>query len=244
MAIHDRIKEARIKSGYTQKELGDLIGMAKSTVAGYETGNSEPSIDVLIKIMDALHVDANYLWQDLTSNNSDNFSADELDMIRNIKLLDKDGVNRVKSTIYAEIFRLNQEKELSNEIASLRFENERLRRMFRYTYVHKIASAGHGFYYHDIPTDTIEAPYKEGADFIIGVSGDSMEPTFYDGDKVYVRKTNELDNGQIGIFLYNNECYIKEKGEGCLISHNKKYPDMIPSSDVRLIGEVIGKVEE
>ncbi|MCD8020857.1 MAG: hypothetical protein LUF92_15180 [Clostridiales bacterium] len=50
-----------------------------------------------------------------------------------------------------------------------------------YTYMHKIACAGKGYIFDDIPTDTIEAPYVEGADFIIGVSGNSMEPTYYDG---------------------------------------------------------------
>lgn len=64
MAIKDRIKEARLKKGYTQEQLAREIGVAKSTVTGYEKGNSEPSIETIIKIMVALDIDANYLWQD------------------------------------------------------------------------------------------------------------------------------------------------------------------------------------
>lgn len=64
-----------------------------------------------------------------------------------------------------------------------------------YTYMHKIASTGAGFYFDDIPTDTIEAPYLPDADFIIGVSGNSMEPTFSDGDLVYVHKCQIIETG-------------------------------------------------
>lgn len=38
--------------------------MAKSTLAGYESGNREPNLETTIKLMSALNVDANYLWQD------------------------------------------------------------------------------------------------------------------------------------------------------------------------------------
>lgn len=111
-----------------------------------------------------------------------------------------------------------------------------------YSYIHKIACAGNGFYFDDIPTDTIEAPYKEGADFIAGVNGDSMEPTFKDGDLVYVERRQIIDIGDIGLFILNNECYIKEAGEEGLISHNPEY-DIIPGTDqIQCIGKVLGKV--
>lgn len=64
MAIKDRIKEARLKNGYTQEQLASMIGVAKSTLAGYELGSREPSIVTIIKIMQSTGVDANYLWQD------------------------------------------------------------------------------------------------------------------------------------------------------------------------------------
>ena len=115
------------------------------------------------------------------------------------------------------------------------------------TYYQKLASAGTGEYlFDDVPTDTIEVPYNElsaQADFVIGVNGDSMEPDYYDGEKVYVRKTDDLSVGKVGIFVQGSECFIKEKGTDCLISRNKDYPDIIPASDMQLIGEVIGKLE-
>lgn len=71
MALEDRIKEARKRAGLTQEQAAHCIGVAKSTWAGYEIGNSQPDIAKLVKIMEALNVDANYLWQDyITQKNS------------------------------------------------------------------------------------------------------------------------------------------------------------------------------
>lgn len=64
MALEDRIREARKKAKFTQEQAAARIGIAKSTWAGYESGNSQPDIAKLVKIMDLLSVDANYLWQD------------------------------------------------------------------------------------------------------------------------------------------------------------------------------------
>lgn len=112
-----------------------------------------------------------------------------------------------------------------------------------YTYLNKIACAGFGFYFDDIPTDMIEAPCLTGADFIIGVNGASMEPTFHDGDKVYVEKTCDIDIGDIGIFTLDNTFYIKELGHEELISYNEDYPNIPARDDIRIVGKVLGKVE-
>lgn len=135
-----------------------------------------------------------------------------------------------------------QSDTLSNIIE---FEPIRETRCSTYTYYQRLASAGTGEYiFADVPTDTIKAPYMEYADFIIGVNGDSMEPTYYDGDKVYVEKRQVVEVGEIGIFMVNNECFIKEAGRDGLISHNKKYR-MIPGSEhIICVGKVLGKVDE
>ena len=116
--------------------------------------------------------------------------------------------------------------------------------MRTYPYFHKIACAGKGFYFDDIPVETMEVPFLGGADFVIGVNGDSMTPDYSDGDIVYVRKVTELKQGDVGIFTIGNECFIKELGADRLISRNRSYNDIKGNEDVRLIGKVIGKVAE
>ena len=64
MAFHDRLKEARIKSNYTQDQLAEILGIGKSTLSGYENGNREPTISTIAKIIDTLNIDANFLYQD------------------------------------------------------------------------------------------------------------------------------------------------------------------------------------
>lgn len=106
-------------------------------------------------------------------------------------------------------------------------------------------SAGTGLYvFDDVPCDTIQVPeeYKD-ADFVISVSGDSMEPTFFDKDKVAIKK-GLVHVGEIGAFMVDGEALIKELGNNKLISHNKDYPDKELKEGMRVdcIGKVLGKL--
>lgn len=95
------------------------------------------------------------------------------------------------------------------------------------------ASAGTGsFITDDVPyeikqVDLTIVPQARKADFALYVRGDSMEPDYYDGDIVFIKEQPSIDNGQIGIFIYDNEAYIKKysiQEDGIyLISLNKKY---------------------
>lgn len=60
----DRLREARLNRGMTQSELAVRIGVVKSTVAGYETGRSEPNMEKFAQIMAVLNTDANTLLRD------------------------------------------------------------------------------------------------------------------------------------------------------------------------------------
>lgn len=62
--LSDRIKEARVKAGLTQKQLAEKVGIATTTLSGYERGASDPDINTLCKIMDIVGVDANFIYQD------------------------------------------------------------------------------------------------------------------------------------------------------------------------------------
>ena len=65
MFIGERLKEARMKKGLTQEELGKMIGVTKVSICGYELGTRTPTIDNLILLSDFLDVDANYLlWRE------------------------------------------------------------------------------------------------------------------------------------------------------------------------------------
>ena len=56
------------------------------------------------------------------------------------------------------------------------------------------------------------------ADFCIPVSGDSMQPKFYDGDILLVRSQPDIDIGEIGIYIVNSNGFVKKKGSDRLIN--------------------------
>jgi len=63
MAIGDRLREARKNRRLTQEELSELSGVARENIGRYETGKSQPSIDVLLRLADALEVSTDYLFE-------------------------------------------------------------------------------------------------------------------------------------------------------------------------------------
>ena len=77
--------------------------------------------------------------------------------------------------------------------------------------------------------------------FAIGVNGNSMEPTYSDGDTLLVEKQNSINVGEIGIFMIDGEAFVKELGNGVLISHNKDYEDKKINENTICLGKVIGK---
>ena len=54
-------RELRLKYGYTQDGLAAAIGMSRSAVSMYETGNREPDIETLEKIADYFNIDMDHL---------------------------------------------------------------------------------------------------------------------------------------------------------------------------------------
>jgi len=62
MGFGDRLREARISKGMTQEQLAREIGVAKSTLTGYEKGNREPDLFKIKRIIEALDIDAEYLF--------------------------------------------------------------------------------------------------------------------------------------------------------------------------------------
>jgi len=57
----ERLKTLRKGQKLTQQELANRLGVAKSVVSYYESGDRFPSYDVLIKIARTFHVTTDYL---------------------------------------------------------------------------------------------------------------------------------------------------------------------------------------
>ena len=54
MTVGENIKKFRLEKGMTQKELGDMCGLADSAIRRYELGGANPKMETLHKIAKAL----------------------------------------------------------------------------------------------------------------------------------------------------------------------------------------------
>lgn len=61
MNFGERLKELRHGQKLTQQQLAVRLGVAKSVVSYYESGDRFPSYDVLIKIAHTFHTTTDYL---------------------------------------------------------------------------------------------------------------------------------------------------------------------------------------
>ena len=61
MLIGERIKQERINRGLTQLELGQMLGVSKVSICGYESGTRTPTMNMFLKLSDALDVSVDYL---------------------------------------------------------------------------------------------------------------------------------------------------------------------------------------
>ena len=106
------------------------------------------------------------------------------------------------------------------------------------------AAAGNGIYlgpetFTEYEVDESKLPH--GAAFGVPISGDSMEPKYHDGDIAIISK-DFPDVGQVGLFTFDGNGYIKKRGDGVLESFNPKYDDILITDDVIINGRVIGVI--
>ncbi len=59
-----------------------------------------------------------------------------------------------------------------------------------------------------------------------------------------IEMTEEIAPGEIGIFLVNNESYVKKLGEGELSSLNPEYAPIPLTENSKCMGKVLGKLEK
>ena len=110
------------------------------------------------------------------------------------------------------------------------------------------ASAGPGEFlessdgYEMIPLPEYAPP---DTNFMIKILGDSMEPQFMNGQTVYIKQQETVENGEIGIFGLDGKSYIKKMRStpngNYLISLNPKYDPIpiLPDSTFRTFGKVL-----
>lgn len=207
-------------------------GISESAYKKWE--KSSPKSDTIIKLATTLDFSIDYLL----TGKEPTIPTEYHSLISSYQELSKDNQQLLKDIISSMIDIQNANKKRSEiEYTTIRHS------------LHKV-SAGLGEALDDEDNwediEVVSTPESEMADFAITVVGESMSPDFHDGDIVLVKEQPEIEIGQIGIFICNNEGFIKEAGKDRLISHNPKFDDIYPSENSEIIceGLVLGIAEQ
>lgn len=172
----------------------------------------------------------------------------EMEHIKKYRLLDPlgkeavDGVLDVEHRRYLEDLKRKKENHSTEESEEVGAESV----LYYFPMYDTPMSAGTGQAagqgYPDNVRLVKEPPH--GASYIAPVCGNSMEPTYQDGDLLFIRAASEIEPKQVGVFLMNGQQWVKELGDGVLISHNSEY-DPIPFEEgIQCQGLVLGVCDE
>ncbi|MDU1031901.1 helix-turn-helix transcriptional regulator [Clostridium sp.] len=72
ITLADRLKELRKSNKLTQSELGKILGVGKTTISMYETGNSTPNDEIKLKISEYFNISVDYLLGKTNIKNHNN----------------------------------------------------------------------------------------------------------------------------------------------------------------------------
>lgn len=243
------LKELRLSSGKTQKEVAELLGRKQQIVGHWETGYSQPDTNTLFTLCDIYGTTVDAAFGFKKSNIT--ISKKDIEFIQKYQKLDVIGQEHIETILQWEIDRMKGYTECSdNNIITLMEIQSRRDPALLLPYWENGVSAGNGIYQLNDTASVMLSLWAteltKQADFIIKVSGSSMEPDFHDGDKVLVNRKVNVEVGEVGIFVKNGETYIKELGNGELISRNSEYQNIQVNDydNVVCLGKVIGTLRD
>lgn len=227
--ISRKLRQARVDAKLSQFDVYNWLGVSQSTFSSWETGKSEPSVSVFLKLCLKYEID-NICEFFLGEESSSSRSALDSNMLRKLSDLPLRGRAAVYNCLDFEYSNMRMGEFGKKRTLPVYFQP---------------AAAGLGNFLDSCDFDEMELSAPEDADAGIRISGDSMEPIIKDGEIVFIKFCPRLSNNEIGIFSLNGEAYCKRleyrSGEAYLCSFNSKYsPIKIrPSDNLRVIGRVL-----
>ena len=234
--VGQRVKYYREKLGMEQMALAEMLGVKSNAISNWEHGRTRPDLNQIPKICKALGIGFYELFG--VEDPQRTFTSKERAIIADYRYLN------------------DQNKSVFNAVLDTLTERQRAEECPPITKLIKFQKQlAAGF---DISADyddegediyLYSSDEVDSADCVFTVSGNSMEPEYYDGDLVLVRRypgCGKLKPGDVGACMSGNETYIKEYQKDGLHSYNEDYETMHFNSDehVILIGKVMGIIEE
>ncbi|MBB2561237.1 LexA family transcriptional regulator [Staphylococcus aureus] len=235
-SFKDRLKQIMSERKISQSELSRRTDIGRNSISDYLNGKYEAKQDKVFELAKALNVNEAWLMG--------------FDISKNRKIENNDIASiyskltppRQKNVLNYANEQLDEQNTKGDNIVDINsYKQDRIA-----VNVNGCVSAGVGERLHGetLFTEMVKAPIPPH-DLALKVNGDSMEPMFKDGEIIFVEKTHNIKNGQIGIFIIEEEAYVKkvfvEDDRLTLVSLNKEYRDLhfYRNESVRLVGKVI-----
>lgn len=218
-------KEHKIKQSELALKLEYYdIFVKPNTVSAWESGLSIPNSKQLLAICEILNIYD--IYTEFVSPNP----------INPFRSLNETGVAKVMD--YIHLLEKSGEYKTA-DIIPIHILRER--KVF-YTTV----SAGTGSFLDGEDYEIYTSPdIPEEASFGVYVSGDSMEPRYHNEELIWIEQTEQLEDGEIGIFYLDGNAYVKKfqnnENGTYLVSLNKKY-NPIPvteNNSFKIFGRVL-----
>lgn len=199
MNIDKMISQMREARGLTQVELANKLNVSVNTIGSWERGIKKPSLDNLVRISQTLRCSVGEL---ISEDTQIDFEFKTLE--NKYRRLDKYGryaVNAICDT------------ELARVLASYSPRHNGKPSQAWYLPLYSTPSAAgvtapiEGSDYEMVlaPTGT-----PNNTDYLVRISGNSMEPKIPDGAIACVKECKTLHPGDIGIFSVNGSMYCKK----------------------------------
>ena len=214
----DKLKQKREELGLDQQELAELIGVSKQAYFKWEKGLSKPTKANIAKLENVLKVPAGYLSEDLISS------------------------------LYKQLTEPNQEKAITyiRDLISSQKVVSIVEKRSEYHVYEKLSAGIGASIYGDLVYDIVYYNEELPHDFASWVDGDSMEPTYQNGEVALIRETGFDYDGAVYAVVWDSQTYIKKvycEEDGLrLVSINKDYPDKFAPFDEnpRVVGKIVG----
>ncbi|HFI0145292.1 TPA: XRE family transcriptional regulator [Streptococcus suis] len=237
--IGQRLRELRLKHNLEQIEVAQKLGYkSDTTISKWENGKNLPTGKKLILLAQLFNTTTDeILLGETTPTTTPNSLVEQIsDKVVQLTEPNQKNVLRYSSELLDKQNTVEYSKNTVNELQAT---------YHTYNYYDQPASAGTGQYLNDVKVETIELPIEVDADFVVPIYGDSMEPEYHSGDYIFVKLSVDLSDGDIGVFAYNGDAYIKQlriTDQGAYLhSLNPEYDDIpiTADTDFRTIGEVV-----
>ena len=236
MLISEKFELIRKANNLTKMKFCDKVGMSRShydrLLAEKNSDkiiNKTTNISIINSICYLFNVDKQWLTND--ESNIDFFDKKfNQQIVDNYMLLSEASKNIVDNLIDGLL-------ELNNNQPSTTQQP-----VIRLAVYDQPVCAGNGNFIADATKTFKDFPNAPSdADFVVRVQGDSMTPTYNDGDLVFIKSTDTLNNGDDGIFIVDGDITLKRFMGNELIPLNPKYSKISQKAIIQ--GKVVGIAE-